>query len=552
MSDVNIRMSVEDAEAAAAWSRFNRDMRIASEKVAEIERRTVETAKAGRVMNSEFGAAAVSIGKAALNMAGLGSPLQIALSVTRLLRQEWDGILERQKSVADKQIDVNAAWRNASQQLTGRETTLTPESLMLRVISDRRRRGVDPKEVFNTFREVAGSAGNVPLEDVLETTMLSTNLFPQWSQEDRSSVVRGSMLVGKAFGKKPSDAFAGVAQGMAIDPTMTAAQYGQFVLPTVASLRNMGNNKDSFEYLLALTSAFGQRSGDITGRSSGTNIQNVIRQVQRDAAGAGLIDPGKSGIEDVVRAVSGNPVLQEKLLGVFAQTELGTSAPVLVKSMEEDLKNRRELSVEARKFVAAKELLQFGKPDNILRREFDAAKKDLLGLTPAAMEETRRQESLLTKSQFGSAAEVERESKQNQSQFEILQTQLGTRGAARASLTASLNRMGIGALGQTIIGTQFEIQDRLSGGGEEATKGLLRQYERAYAQRVLAGEPFAADKSGAAAARDILSAQQGDQIIELLKEGNAQRGNVQQAEKAATLNLIPKKVHVGKAMADKR
>ncbi len=537
--DVVIQMSAQDAEMVAAWQRMRQGPQAAE---AELQKLARTGKRAGEEIEDAFETAGKSLGSAVMQAVGFGSAMQAAATVARLVRAEYDAILQRQQQIASSQIAVNDAWRGAAMQLSGIETSVTPDVLYEQIT--RGARGVDPASLFRTFQNAMPAAGTLKPEDVLAMTLESTRLAPQWKEQERVAMVSGALQVQQAFGVTPQEAFAGAVQLSAADRTVDAEALGTNILPTIAALSALGGGKDDFRYIAAKVSAFGQRAGDPQGRRTGTNIINLVRQVKEELVSAGLVDKDAS-LEESFNALEANPAIQQRMLGVFASSELNTNAAALQRQIMERRKSGGEFSTEARTFVAAMETLQPGSPGNKTTEQFVAAMDKLLGLTPAAIEAVERQSRALSESQYSTSTELERVRLQGKTEAELLDVSQGTRGAALKTLSDSLERMGVGPVGRQLAEAEVMIRE-LGGGGPAATVGRVSEMRRRFATATIEGAEAGGVRVPGAVeeARRVLAEDKLDLIAEILRriEANPTKVTIEGDNRP---NVAPQRAPVG-------
>jgi hypothetical protein len=406
MSDTSVvvQLSAQDAELVAAWQRARKsvtDFETAIGRVGKTGQR------AGKEVKDSFDPIADSTRQVSGIIFGISTATGAAVAAARLLRAEWDAILQRKKEAQGLQVDVNSAFRRAAMVAT----EIPSDQLFQRVVSGAN--GVKPEELFLSIEAGISASGNIPNESVLRTALASAKLAPYFDQESRSAAITGSLTLQKAFGVKPEEALAGVMQSFVAARTETPGEFSRTLAPAAANLRALGGGKDSYEFLMSELVAFGQRAGDPTGRKTATNYINLARQYKEEAVSAGLVDRHAS-LEESLSAVRGSPKIQQKMLGVFADTSLGTSSSAMLKAMRKHKSQGGELSIEGRMFVAAMETLQQDQdsPENKTAEERRAARGKLLGLTPAAVEAIESQNERSSGTPYNVAANIGRAEKQ--------------------------------------------------------------------------------------------------------------------------------------------
>src|ERR1044072_2582069 len=161
MSDkVVIEMPSQEPDAIRGILRVTQAMGGFGQAAAESMKKAKKEADETKDSFSKIGDTAKGI---AAHVVGFSSVTGAVLAVTKLLRAEWDAILDRMKEAAGKQIDVNQSFRQASKIATD----LNPNKLYEEIVKNAN--GVDPRELFATLEAGIASSGSISQQSVLDT-----------------------------------------------------------------------------------------------------------------------------------------------------------------------------------------------------------------------------------------------------------------------------------------------------------------------------------------------------------------------------------------------
>jgi hypothetical protein len=462
-TSVVVQLSAQDAELVAAWQRARRGPAGMTEELEKVKKRGQE---AGQSIETSFKNIAGAV-------VGVTTVTGALLKISQLIGAEWRAILDRMKEAANRQVDVNQSFRRAA----AVATDIPVNDVYERVI--RGANGVDPKELFLSLEAGISAAGNLSQESVLKTVLATAKVAPYFDQESRTAAVTGSLMLQKGFGATPEQALAGVMQSFVAARTETPAEFAKTLAPAASQLRALGGGKDSYEFLMSELIAFGQRAGDPAGRRTATNYINMARQAKEEAVAAGLVDRSAS-LEESLGAVRGSPKIQAKLLGVFADKELGSSAAKMLADMKKHNKDMGgSLSTEGRTFVAAMETLQADQgAANLTAEERRSARAKILGLTPAAIAAIEGRNELVESSKYNAATDIARAGRQSTAVSELLDTPSAIKAQATADVFASLKKAGVGPFRRSLKYFAASTEQALSTDTDAGAADFLKGYSR--------------------------------------------------------------------------
>lgn len=423
-NEVKVVMSAEDARLVAAWREARRGPQQFGDELDRVAQRGRRAGKATKDAFAEAGSVALGV---AQGITGIGSAVSGILTLAKLLRDEWDAMIAREKSAMDRQVDVGAAHKRAFAAARMGGAEFTPDQMYERIV--RGAHGRDPTGMFLTAESAFNVAGDIAPEKVMETITAAAKMRPDLGEEEFKQTVLGSLQLQKEFGVSPEKAVAGALQSSTAAAPESMAEYAKYMLPGIVQMRAFGTGKESFEDLAAIAIGTGMRAGDTTGRRTMTNLINVLKQVREEALVEGLIDE-ETELPEMLERVRGSEAIQSKLLGVFAK-ETGKKPEELLEEMRMHQKGKGgnfggELVGEARMFVPIMELLSPG--ENRTKKEIEAAKKKVTGLNEEAVKAVEQANQEFLGSKHGGAAQVARMARQAESEL-LLEDPAGGRQA---------------------------------------------------------------------------------------------------------------------------
>lgn len=381
-NDVTIVLNAKDAEAVRAWQRMKQGIGQAEAELAKMGR---TSRRSGGKAKGALGGVAASAGRLATRLTGIGSAIDAVVGIVSLLRKELDAVNERRRTFAEAQIDTATAERRAIFAL-GPTADITPEELGRIIRADTS--GVPLKSQFLVAEAAISAAGQLGARRAVRTAQAAFRLRPDLPTDDLLQLTGGALELQKGFGEAtPEQAVAGVLQSLTAARQQSVGEFAKNIAPQVAAARAFSGGRDDFRDLMALFLAVGQRSGDQTGRRTGTALIKLFKQLAVETSAAGIAPPDSGPIEQLEILRSGRPEAEKvrrRLLGALEVT-----AEDLKEQLGSGEISAPELQSEAKTFIAVTELL---KPGSTTLQFVDTAKQAVLGLNDAAV---RAEEGLL-------------------------------------------------------------------------------------------------------------------------------------------------------------
>jgi hypothetical protein len=478
------------ADTRQLLAEFDKDMKKIDQVIAKSKELGTEVEKSGKKMGDGVRSGADSAIAGVKNLLGaFGGIVTVAGGITAIasqLRAEYDNLVERQKTAADRQIDLAAAQRGAIFAL-GSDPKMTPAMLDQSLKGISKRTGVSEKQVTLAATDALSARGDRSAADALNAVEAAITLAPDDQQS--ATLFSGTALdFGKAFGADPKQALGFLLSIGQNSRVTNMGRLARNVAPGITGLTKFG---DSAQQSGALMAAMTQGMVDFEGAVSRTTAIALAQQLET------FMPEGKSTFERI-QALQADPAKAAAFM--------------------------KDASFERQAFPVVRELLAGG-ADSPMRKAYAGALGSVL--TPQAA-------GGLYDSTIGdiNALPVQQNARLNrllQSSTERIQTEdiIGAQGSiSREGLKSILKAVGTSALSQSLSLGEFEVA---SGGGNfgqvEAVERRLRvQAASLAAPRFRSSgtsiDPYGADSFAEdvpASAEDLNAARQLSEIANLLK-----------------------------------
>lgn len=209
-------------------------------------------------------------------LTGIGSIFAGIAAVVAQVSAEYQNMVSRQKTAADRQIDTAAAQRQAIGNL-GDDPTMNAQQLDEEVARIAQKTGVNQKDIYSASSSALSARGQLSAKDALAAVEVAALNAP----DDTAGLatMAGSLLdmQKKGGGTARQNVGQFIAAKMAARVETNTA-FSQNVIPAAMGVQEFG---DSPQQALALTSAITQGMGDTQGAMSGTAAISLAQQLER-------------------------------------------------------------------------------------------------------------------------------------------------------------------------------------------------------------------------------------------------------------------------------
>ena len=471
---VTVELSVQDAQALAAWQRGKKGIEQMQQEMGGLKRETGRSAKAGNDMVTGLVGGFARMAAGALTV---GKALSFAKS-------EYEAMLARQKAAAGFQVSASSSQRAALRNLSGSE--LTPKQLDEHLKAVQAQTGADLTSLYSSASDVLSARGSISEAEALGQVGAVAKMDASMAPDEMSKIAGAALDIRKAFGGGAEQA---VGALLTAQQTARVTQTRDFATSAVPALFAMSTRGDTFREASALYSTISQQSADVTGERSGTAMIRFSQQLVQATAAIDelktasvtarmnfLLSGDKRG-EEIRRTLVGN--LNRDFEGSTALAE-----------QEYDPTQRAKLTGEAKQFFTMIELLQRGSPT---RKAYEAN----LAATPEYEQAAQRfNQNLRAQADLGLQAtarvsEIGRGALQTAQQDELA----GKTGQVKQDLDALLEQVGtfgrpaahyVG--GETGPASPFMFRSQLAAGGTGAPETVLIEAARVAEARLAVAE----------------------------------------------------------------
>lgn len=369
---VDIKVTADNAAALSALQAI----------AASLEKIGVGGQKAGGDVAGGLEKGAISAGKMALAMVGVGSAMQAVSTAINLTNKSWDDLIERQRKAADSQISFADAQRRAAFMLDpGTLADATKE--MQRIQAET---GVPSGALFGAIGAAASARGpDFEQSQALKYVGIAARMLPGPStqQDEIRSIVSAGLEMNKGFpGTTPEQAMGAL---LSIAPALRQEEMptlAQNAVAPISAQRAFGGDADTFKFLGSIMAAVGQRSGDVSGRRTATNLTNFYKQIRVKTAMLPKNTTMEARMNFLMNTEAGTAIRKQMLGPLFAGGDIEAGAERGDEAMMQAAEQifgadaRVGLKSEAKTFVGLMELLQSG--DNKTKRMVKAAQGMIL------------------------------------------------------------------------------------------------------------------------------------------------------------------------------
>lgn len=444
-------MTSQDAELVRAWHRAREGPQNMAQEMGKLKGRTAEAdAVSGRMVRS-----AVS---GFVNMAAGALSVRAAL---RLVNQEYELMLQRQKNAADFQTGLVGTQRAAIRNLGDADIRLLSQTLP----GIGQATGADLRGLYEAASGVLSARGQISGKEAIGQLGAVARLDPSLAPSEMQSLAGASLDIRKAFGGTAEQAIGAMLASQSTARVEETGQFARNVVPALIGLKNFGTE---FREASAMVAAITQESADVEGARSGTAAITFAKQIAQATAAVKTLE-GKGTTERIDWLISGDPAAEK-----IRQRLLGSIDAEARKAGRDE---RGELTSEAKQFMAVTGLLT---PGSAGRKAYETA----LAATPEIGEaEKQYQRQFDLQKELGGAQRVGRmrELFRGMQQSVESDPDEGAAGAAREDIGKLLDQAGtFGAAGlptswaRRAERMEFGIRSRFGVSPEEIIADQLR------------------------------------------------------------------------------
>jgi len=269
--DVKITVSGNDAGLLAVWQRQNAE-------ILKNQKSLLQMGQAGEKAGRDVGGGmegsakgAVSLGKA---LTGVGTAVGGVMAVVKLLKDEWDSLISRQKEAANRQITEAGAERQALQNL-GPGAKLTADAYSKRIGEIAEKTGANRRDLHLAAASAFAARGNLSEQEALESVEEAATLNPD-DAAGMSSMAGANLDLRKKTpgGAKKKTGFMTSLQ--AASRVKNFDQLSRNIIPAVNAIQNFGDTEEEAGELVA---AMSQALGDFEGAISKTASIQLASQL---------------------------------------------------------------------------------------------------------------------------------------------------------------------------------------------------------------------------------------------------------------------------------
>lgn len=241
----------------------------------EIQRQKDLYSQASNSSKSFLGGISSGTMQVVAGLTGVGTVIAGIMAVAAQLRAEYDNMVSRQKSAADRQTEVATAQAGAYANL-GDEPGFTPAMLDQRAQDIATKRGVPLAAVYNALSSSLSARGNLPVENAIEAVDVSAILNP--GDSEGMIPTSGSILdVQKKEGGTAKEIGGQLMIGKQMARVVRTGDYARNLATNIPQLQSFGNSRQES---IALSSALTQLIGDPSGEMSATAGIGFAKQLE--------------------------------------------------------------------------------------------------------------------------------------------------------------------------------------------------------------------------------------------------------------------------------
>lgn len=471
--EVKIKASSEMNPALAALQQLNSNLE-----------RVLDTAK--RVGQQDtFGKGLAQAGAFAGAILGVNSLLAVASTTMARFRAEYDNFLQRGEKAANAQVTFADAQRRFANILG--DSSL--QNASQRAIGIAGKTGIPPAQIGLAFVGALSGKGLTQKDEDAFSAVEEAAKFmpgPRSTAEDIGPLAQGIVTMRKRMPGLTSEQAMGFLRGAerasrSVEPTAFVTN----VLPQI--MQQYGGESDSLRRITAVATGIGQAAEDPTGRRTGTNFQNVLKQLRVNAKTFGGVPTGAPFVElekFLFESDKGEKI-RRKLLGpLYGTGELKDDDDIVSQMREAFTGTKVPLVGEAKTFMAFRDYLSGG--SNYTRSAIEAAYGELSEpKSQAGIDALRAGRAEIEASPFQTAANAERSFAGTLDQLWLSNTVTGTQGSIRKKIPETLQASGASALVTDIFTKIFDAEsagagtpsDVLRAGQRALGRGMARDYE---------------------------------------------------------------------------
>lgn len=325
----------EHAKAiAAAKDALARKLITQKEFDVELKRQNELLQKAKDAEQDLGNSANSTVGQMASAITGIGAGIGIVTAAAMVLKSEYNDLLERQKTAADKQLDTAAAQRTAIFAL-GEDPETSADKLAAEAQAASQKYGVSLKQVYDAYGNALSARGDLSAKEAIS----SANTAMQASPHQGSTEIAGSLLgMKRRFGGTDEQMMGLNLAGQQVSRVKDQAAYAQNVVPTIVGLGGYG---DSAREATALPTAMSVAMEDLMGRQSATAAEKLAKQLEL------ALPETKTGLKTTAERIR------------FLWTDAGDK--VRKELLGDGKGNKGSLETEAGAYIPTRELLSKGR-----------------------------------------------------------------------------------------------------------------------------------------------------------------------------------------------
>lgn len=238
----------------------------------------LKKAEAGE--SSFFATALGSSGQVLATITGVGTVIGGLALVVAQLKAEYDNLVQRQKTAADRQIDTAAAQHQAIAAL-GDDPTMNADQLTKHALDTSLSTGVIPKTIFDAQANAISAKAALSAQEALDAVSVAADANPYTGIAETA----GSLLdLKNRFGG--GDPLKNITMAQLMGVSIGGQQASRVKDPTayatnaIPAITQLGAFKDTLQNSTALVAAFSTSMNDLTGASSGTAAIKLAKQLE--------------------------------------------------------------------------------------------------------------------------------------------------------------------------------------------------------------------------------------------------------------------------------
>ncbi|OGT59918.1 MAG: hypothetical protein A3E01_10770 [Gammaproteobacteria bacterium RIFCSPHIGHO2_12_FULL_63_22] len=406
--------------------------------------------QATQQQHSSAAMAALNLAKFTAAAVGVGSVLGGISLAARLLRAEYDNLVQRQKTAADRQIDVAQAQRAALQNIGGDPELANGKASEL-VAGISAKTGASQTDLWKSFSAAASFKGDLSNKQALDVIGSAAELDPTNGEAIQKNTVAAMALIKRDKTVTPAQAMGFILSAKVASPVIENAVFAEHVVPNITSGQAWGNTARESA---ALNAAIGQSINDTEGRvtaTATTQLSKQLAEVLPNVAG------GTTGRLAAMQLPE-NEKIKRRLLGVFGEN---------FKKAKGDAGG--EITAEAKAFTTIIELLKGEGRAGELYKNAYASIPEIHAAAPAFGEMINR----LNKEPLQKNLLLKRTLESGVTGMQLSDIQGAQGSIAREGLQQALAAAGVSKIGQDVAGIAFEAST--VGGQDAPVKELQKQ-----------------------------------------------------------------------------